>query len=229
MKKIFFSLFIFGSIAAFAQATKPSQDAGLWATINLEKKLNEKFSVFLTEEFRARENFSVINLFYTDIGVEYRPAKVLRLALSYRNIQKNLPEENRYAFRHRLQFDIILKKKFGNFNLAYRHRLQREMRDVYVTEKGFLPEWYSRSKFTVKYDFDKAIVPYVAAEFRYQIEDPRRLESNGTWHRARFIGGFDYKLNDKNTLGAYYLVQQEFNVKTPQSIYIVGLEYSYVF
>jgi hypothetical protein len=228
MKKLIICLLILNVTAVFAQATKPEQDAGLWATLNVEKKFKEKYSVFYTQEFRLRENFSRVNLFYSEIGLEARPAKFLKVALSYRNIQKNQPDGS-YNFRHRFQLDITLKKKFGNFELAYRQRLQRELRDVYSSDKGMLPEWYSRNKFTLKYDFDKPIQPYIAVELRYQISDPRRMDSDGTWHRIRYIGGFDYKVNDKNKLGLYYLVQNEFNVVTPQSIYIVGVEYSYSF
>lgn len=228
MKRFILSLLILSSLSSFGQATKASQDFGIWTTINLEKKLSERFSIIFTEEFRLRENASRINLFYSDLGVEYRPAKILKIALSYRNIQKSLIDGT-YSYRHRIQLDITLKKKFGNFAVSYRQRLQREQRDVYNSENGQLVEWYSRNKFTVKLDLDKPLKPYVAAEFRYQIRNARMVESDDTWHRARYIVGLDYRLNDKSTFGLFYLMQNEFNVKTPQSIYIVGVEFSYSF
>lgn len=229
MRKLLLGFFIFNSCSGlFAQATKASSDAGLWTTVNFEKKLNDKFSILLTEEFRLRENFSRVNLFYTDIGLEVRPAKFLKVALSYRNIQKNLLD-NTYSFRHRFQLDITLRRKVGNVSLAYRQRLQREVRNINTSEDGRLPEWYSRNKFTIKYDFDKPVTPYIAAEFRYQINNPRMMESNKTWHRQRYILGMDYKINDASTFGLFGLFQDEFNVKTPQRIYILGLEYSIVF
>jgi hypothetical protein len=223
MKKLFFLLIALGAMSnVFGQAT---DDAGLWATFNLDKKLNDKFSLFATEEFRLRENFGRVNLFYTDLGVEYRPAKVLKVALSYRLIEKNLDDDS-YSYRHRFMLDITLKKKFGKFVLAYRHRLQREVRNIDTSPNGYLPEWYSRNKFTVKLDLDKKISPYIAAEFRYQISNPRAIESDGLWHRSRYSAGLDYKVNKKNAFGLYYLVQQEYNVSAPQNLYIVGIEYS---
>jgi hypothetical protein len=223
MKKLFlFCISLVFTAAVHAQAT---DDAGLWTTVNLDKKLNNKFSVFATEEFRLRENFTRVNLFYTDLGVEYRPAKVLKVALSYRLIEKNM-EDNTYSYRHRFMLDITLKKKMGNVVLSYRQRVQREVRNIQTSKSGFMPEWYSRNKFTVKYDFDKPIVPYIAAEFRYQIVNPRAVESNGLWHRNRYSAGIDYKLNNKSAFGLYYLVQQEYNVSAPQNLYIVGIEYN---
>jgi hypothetical protein len=223
MKKLVFLLIALGAMPdVFGQATN---DAGLWTTFNLDKKLNDKFSIFATEEFRLRENFSRVNLFYTDLGVEYRPVKVLKVALSYRLIEKNLDDDS-YSYRHRFMLDITLKKKFGKFVLSYRQRLQREVRNINSSSDGFMPEWYSRNKFTVKLDLDKKITPYIAAEFRYQIVNPRAVEINGLWHRNRYSAGLDYKVNDKNAFGLYYLVQQEYNVSAPQNLYIVGIEYS---
>jgi hypothetical protein len=47
-------------------------DFGMWNTISIEKKLNKKISVSIDEEFRLKENLSRINLFYTNLGVNYK-------------------------------------------------------------------------------------------------------------------------------------------------------------
>lgn len=217
---IFCSLLI--STSAFSQAT---EDAGLWSTFNLDKKLNDKFSLFMTEEFRLRENFTRVNLFYTDLGVQYQLAKFLKIALAYRLIEKNLIDDT-YSYRHRVMLDITLKKKIGSFAVSYRQRLQREVRNIQTSESGFMPEWYSRNKLAIKYDLGKPITPYIAAEFRYQINNPRLVEANRLWSRSRYFVGLDYKKSDKHAFGLFYMIQREFNVSAPQNLYIVGLEYS---
>lgn len=224
MKKItIFFLFSIGvASSSFAQATN---DAGLWCTFNLEKNVNQKFGLFLTEEYRLRENFSQTNLFYTDLGFFYKPADFIKIALSYRCVEK-FTEDNVISFRHRGMLDISLKKKFGNFALSYRQRIQAEVRNVYSSEIGNIPEWYSRNKFQIKYDFDKPVTPYIATELRYQINNPREIESNKLWSRARYFVGLDYKKNDRNTFGVFYMIQQEWNVSAPENLYILGLEYT---
>jgi hypothetical protein len=217
-------LFIFFISSASAQYY---DDAGMWNTINIEKRLKNNLSVFLTEEFRLRENFSQINLFYTEIGMEYRPYSFLKVAFSYRSIEKHLIDDS-YSFRHRLMLDVTLRKKIKDWTLSYRHRLQAEERNIYSSEDGQNPEWYSRNKITVKYDLHKKVTPYVSCELRYQISDPRNIESDQTWHRARYAAGLDYELNKKSTIGAYYLIQHEWNVSIPENLYIVGLEYTLV-
>ena len=152
-------------------------------------------------------------------------AKNFKAALVYRWIDK-FQDDNTFSYRHRLMLDLTVKHKFGNLTLSYRNRTQAEERDIYSSDKGAIPEWYSRNKIGVKYDIGARYTPFASAEFRYQLHDLRNIESEGTWHRNRYALGAEYKINNKNTFAAYYLVQHEYNVLTPQNLYIVGLEYT---
>ena len=223
MKKIIHPLSVF--IFFIASASAQYDDAGMWNTINVEKKLKNNFSVFITEEFRLKENFSQINLFYTNVGVGYRPYNFLKVEFIYRSTEKKLITDF-YSIRHRLMLDITLKKKYGDFSLSYRHRLQAEVRNVNSSDNGRIPERYSRNKFEVKYDMHKKYTPYASCELRYQIDDVRNIESDDTWHRARYVLGMEYELDKKNIFGIYYLIQHEWNVSVPENLYIIGLEYS---
>lgn len=200
-------------------------DAGSWNTFNLEYSLNSKFTGLFTQECRIKENFSRLNLFYTNLGVEYKVAKNFKAALVYRWIDK-YQDDNSYSFRHRIMLDLTAKHKFGKLTFSYRNRTQVESRDLYSSAAGAVPEWYSRNKFGIKYDMGKRYTPFASAELRYQFHDPRAVESDGTWHRGRYVLGAEYKINNKNTFSAYYLIQNEWNVSTPQTIYIIGLEYT---
>lgn len=224
MKKTILFLFILfnSSFASFSQTTN---DAGLWSTFNFEKKLKHNSFIFFTEELRLRENFTRLNLLYTEVGVGIQPYKFLKVSLAYRSIDKYLID-NTFSFRHRLMLDISLKKKIGTILLSYRQRLQSEVRNVYTSENGSLPESYSRNKFEIKYDPGKRVMPYFATELRYQVRNPRLIEADKKWHRSRFIMGIDFEKNKRDKFGFYYLIQGEFNLSAPQNIYIIGLEYS---
>ncbi|MBA3704503.1 MAG: DUF2490 domain-containing protein, partial [Bacteroidetes bacterium] len=209
MKKVAFAfLFLFFLSIVSRTFAQTVNDACLWATVSVEKRINKKFSLFLTEEYRLKENFTRTNLFYTDLGVSVRPISFLKISLAYRSIQKYLID-NTFSYRHRLMLDITLKKKFGTIELSYRQRLQSEVRNIYTSESGSIPEWYSRNKFGLKYDLKKPITPYVAVELRYQINNPRAIESDKTWHRNRYTLGLDYKQSERHSFGLYYLIQQE--------------------
>lgn len=224
MKKIIFS-FCFLLLFITNSNSQTTNDAGLWTTLNIQKDFKKNISVFITEEFRLKSNFTRLNLFYTDLGITVKPVKFLKISLAYRMIEKFLID-NSFSYRHRLMLDIALRKKMNVLVITYRHRLQSEIRNVYSSPNGLFVEWYSRNNLKLKWDINSPIKPYVSAEYRYQIKDSRKAESNHLFHRQRYIIGFDYKLNSRNTLGLYYLIQNEFNVLSPQNIYIVGLEYS---
>ena len=200
-------------------------DAGSWNTINIDKELNTRLTFLFTEECRIKENFSRLNLFYTNLGIEYKATKSLKAALIYRWVDK-FQDDNTFSYRNRLMLDITYKHKYGKFIVSYRNRTQVEERDIYSSDNGRNPEWYSRNKFGAKYDMGKKYLPYASVEFRYQFHDPRNMESEHTWHRNRYVLGAEYKINTKNTFGAYYLIQREYNVSSRDNLFIVGLEYT---
>ena len=226
MKRIYF--FLLSAICHLPSALCHAQDypdAGSWNTINIDKSINKRFSVLFTEECRLRENFTCLNLFYTNLGIEYIVAKNFKAALIYRWIDK-WQDDQTFSFRHRLMLDLTFKHKFGNLTASFRNRTQVEERDIFTSANGRLPEWYSRNKFGAKYDLGRRYTPFASIELRYQLHDPRNIESDRLWHRNRYVLGVEYTINAKSTFAAYYLIQREYNVLGPQDLYIVGLEYS---
>lgn len=224
-------LFLFGMLTAFfsphaiAGLSPVYPDAGHWNTFAVSYGLTKHVSVLFTEECRIRENYARLNLFYTNIGIEYKANKYLKTSLVYRWIDKYV-DENQFSYRHRLMWDATVKYPYNAWSFSYRHRLQVENRNIYSSESGVVPEWYSRNKFEVSYALNSKFSPYISGEFRYQLHDPRNLESDHTWHRTRWQGGVDYEYSKSSKFGVYYLIQKEYNVSAPENIYITGLEYS---
>jgi hypothetical protein len=193
---------------------------GLWNTFSIEKEFTKKFSAGLDEEVRLKDNLSHVNLFYTNLGVSYRPFQGLKLSLTYRFTQKYVLD-NEFNFRNRLMFDASYKYRLSNLSFTYRSRIQSEI----INNKSTNPEWFWRSKFEVKYNIKK-ISPYLGAELRYQIKVPKHPETDLGWHRVRLFAGVDYKINENNTVGIYYLRQNEFYILDPNNLDILGLQYS---
>jgi long-subunit fatty acid transport protein len=201
----------------------------MWNTVSFKHKFNKKFALLLTQEFRLKENYSQINVTYTELGLEYSYKKNIKTSLVYRNIQK-FQYQGPLSFRNRLQWDIVLKKNFSSkIGFNYRHRLQAEVKDYFTSADGTLTEWFSRHKIGIKYDFNDKWNAAVSAEYRLQINDPRSPEYNMGFHRQRYQAGFTYKINNKQDVGIYYLYQNEFNIQDLTDIYILGIEYSFEF
>jgi hypothetical protein len=197
----------------------------MWNTFSIEKEFTKKFSLMIDEELRLRDNFSRLNLFYTNIGASYKFIKNGKASLIYRPIQKYLGTNRSFSFRNRLMLDLSYKYKFADFSLSYRSRIQSEIRDYYVSEKGKNPEWFWRNKFEFKY-YTKKFEPYFGTELRYQIIDSRNPETNYGWHRGRYFAGIDYNINKNNSFGIYFLIQKEYGISSADDLYIVGLQYS---
>jgi len=208
-----------------AQFSPTYSDAGMWNTFSLDYAINKKVSVLFAEELRIKENYSRLNLFYTNIGVEYTLNKYIKTSIVYRPIQKFL-DDNTFSNRHRLMWDASIKYKIKKISLSYRHRLQVEAKNIQSSELGHVPEWYSRNKIEIGYQATKKINPYIAIEMRFQLADPRLISAYHQWDRIRYQFGIDYKLNGFSKVGVYYLMQRLFNVPSDENLYITGLEYS---
>ncbi len=222
LKKYIFILLCF---LAYQPNSKAAWDAGNWNTLDISYRLNKNFAILFTEECRIKYNFTQLNLFYTNIGLEYRMNAAFKTSLVYRQIDKYIVEGGGFSFRHRLMWDATYRYRITpKFSASYRHRLQVENRNILSSEKGHLFEWYSRNKFSLKYDLTDRWSTAVAAEFRYQLHDPRSRESEHTWHRDRYQAGFEYEWSHTISTGAFYLIQREYNVNIPENLSIIGLE-----
>jgi hypothetical protein len=213
------------NLNGFSQVVYP--DFGMWNTISIEKKLNKKISVSIDEEFRLKENLSRINLFYTNLGVNYKFSKKLKAALIYRNTQKNADARG-YDIKHRIMIDIIYKEKLSKkFNLTFRQRFQFENENIFSSNDGKYIESFLRSKFDLSYNITKKIKTSLSEELRFQLHDPRNDETDYGLRRFRHCLGIDYDISSKSTMGAYYLIQNEITTYKPNELYIFGLQYSF--
>lgn len=218
---------MFFSVFNNTVSSQIEKDAGLWATFTLQKKITKKISIAVDQETRLRENFQRINLFYTNIGVDYKLNKHIKISPSYRFIQK-VKIDMHVSYRHRLSSDLTYKKKFNKFTISERIRYQIEVRDYLTSKKGKLPEQFLRFKTDFKYAVTEKITPYLSCELRYQIRSWRDNDTryNGDFHRIRYVGGIEYELNYRNSINVYYLVQNEFNIAGIENNFIVGLAYT---
>ena len=199
-------------------------DAGLWASINVEKKLTSKFALTLTEEARMNENISELGTAFSEIGATYKIKKYISIGVSYRFIQHRRVDDF-YSFRHRYMIDLVLKKKIKKFAFTLRERFQTQYADLNSSENGKVPDYYLRNKLTVKYDFDKKYTPFIAAELFYQLSNQKGNEIDNT----RYSAGFEYKFNKKVSVDLFYLINREINVNDPWTDYVVGFGLNYSF
>lgn len=208
-----------------AQATK---DFGSWNTFSVEYKASDKVNLVFDQEVRFNENLTRLNQFFTEFGAELKLPGKIKTSLTFRTTQRLQPE-NYFSYRHRLTWDINVKKNIHAFTFLYRHRLQCGLRNYYSSPLGKIPSLYERHKLQIKYEVNKRIEPYFSTEIRFQLKDPRNMFHNNEFNWIRFKFGSDFKLSSNKSVGLYYLIQNELDIIDQQDIYVIGLEYSLKF
>lgn len=221
MKRIVLAFSVLFTLGLRAQ----TEDLGMWTTLSLNKDLGEKFAVGIDQELRLRDNLTTLNLIYTNVGASYKVADFFKVALTYRFIDKH-KDDLSWGIRHRGYIDLTFKVRPAKFSIGYRARLQAEWRGAgYDDRYGTVPEVFLRNQLKIGYIATDKIEPYVGTELRWQIQNPR-IPYHNTIDRIRLFGGSNYEINKHNTVGAYFLYQHEFNVIDPETLYIIGLEYT---
>lgn len=221
MKQFCLALSVLFTVCLNAQ----TEDLGMWNTFSINKDIGDKFSVGIDQEFRLRDNLSTVNLLYTNFGASYKVTDFFKVSMTYRFIDKH-KDDLSWGIRHRVYTDLTFKLRPAKFTISYRARLQAEWRGAGYDDKyGTVPEIYMRNQIKIGYRLTDKIEPYIGDEVRWQIQNPR-IPYHNTIDRTRVFGGVNYEFNPRNTVGAYFLYQHEFNVNDPETLYIIGLEYT---
>ncbi|MDD5571339.1 MAG: DUF2490 domain-containing protein [Bacteroidales bacterium] len=204
------------------KSTAQSNDAQLWTSLTVEKKLSQTISVNFSEELRLCNNISEIDQFFSDAGIDYKISKPWHISANYRFTNK-MQINNTFSKRHRYYFDLSYRNKINNLSFNIRTRFQSQYADVSSSETGKIPEYYSRNKLTLKLDLNKKYTPYISAEMFFQLNNP---EGNNI-DNMRYTAGIEYEFNKKSSLDIFYMIQQEYNVTNPETDFVIGVGYGF--
>jgi len=221
LKRIFFyfSIFILTSGNLFAQHQK---DAAMWLSVNIEKKINKRFSVNFIHQTSLNQNLNEVGYLYYDLGLSYKLNKYFTIACNYRLSElRNL--ENFYSETQRFYSDLTFSKGFGKFYLQIRTRFQTQVyglnyQDFYKPNRDF-----SRNKISLRYNINRIYSTFISAEQFYRFNKINNTQA------YRFAAGLTYKFNLKHRIDVYYMNQFQLNTKRTRTDYITGLTYSYKF
>jgi hypothetical protein len=221
---IIYLFFLFFNCVFFLKVFSQENDAGLWGSLNMEKKINPVLSMTLSEEIRMNENITEPGTVFTDAGINYKIGKLLRISLNYRFILKRSLDDS-YSKRHRLYLDIAIRKKIKPIVISLRTRFQSQLTDFYTSADGKVPEYYSRNKLTLKLDLDKKYRPYLCSEMFTPLSKNARIILDN----ARYCAGIEYEFNRMHAVDVFYLIQKEYNVNDPRIDFITGIGYYLTF
>jgi len=199
-------------------------DAGLWASVNLEKKFTTKISIHFTEEFRFNENFSELGVFFSELTGEYQFSKMFAVSGGYRFIQRRRVDDS-YSNRHRYLFNLNIKNEIGAFRTNFRLRYQSQYANVHSSEDGPVPDNYLRPKLTVKYNLEKKYIPFISGEGFIHLN-----RADGVLFDAyRLTAGMEYEFTKKSSIELGYMIDREVQVADPLTNYVIVIGWKYIF
>ena len=106
-----------------------------------------------------------------------------------------------------------------------RGRFQSQYTDFNSSAAGHVPDYYTRIKLTVKYDLKKKLTPYLSSEEFIPSFAGEGILIDG----LRLSAGIEYDLNKRTSLDFFYMIQKEYNVKNPETDFVIGLGYFHSF
>jgi len=219
-KLLLFILLLFAGAELRAQVN----DAQLWLSVNLEKKITQSFSVAFSEELRLNENITEAGTIFSDLGVSYRFNKRFRAGVSGRYTLKRRLDDT-YEQRFSWYAEGFYREKLKPVSMIFRLRYQSRYDEAGTSEKAAIPEDHLRTKLTLKIDLKKKFEPYIYGEAFFNIQEP----ASRSFDQLRLCAGIEYTFSRRHMVDLHYLISREYQVKNPETDYVIGASYYFTF
>ena len=220
---IFLLMLIYAS--AIQSSHAQTNDFGTRVGIEIEKDV-KNWNLYVGEEIRTKENSGVLQGLYTEFGADYSPWKIIKIGASYEFIYFNDYENDDYQPRHRTNLFIQGSKEWSRFTFNLKEHFQTTFKDESERDYKMNPKLRWRNKFEIEYNIRKSpINPSFSVETFYQLNNP----DGNKFDQLRYKLEVSYKINKRNRLKLYGLVDNEINVKNPVRQTVLGIQYKYTF
>ncbi len=226
LSKHFLSKLITVILIIFCQinpGSSQTKDFQLWSDIKLEAEIFKKISVEIEEEIRLAENISKIEDYFTDVGISYNFWDNFTFGGYYRFIRRN-ELDDRISNIHRYYFDLKYDRKIKRWELSLRTRYQSRYKNINSDDTGYKPENHNRNKLSLAYDIYRSpLKPEIWFDIYYQLNNP----GGNKFDKIRFAPELGYRINNHIRVNIYYMIEKEYNVKNPETNYILGTSFLY--
>ncbi len=196
-----------------AQDKPREESTEVWLGATLKMKITKKFRLDVEQQLRLEDGEDRFEQTFTELGLRYKITDNFDIKGQYRySITDEEHNEGRWSIDLNYEYDI---KNFP-LDIGYRCRFQDEKVD-WTGEK----KTYIRQRLTLDYNLSKLVDPAFEYEWFYKFNDDHEFR------RSRFTLSLQWKLNKHSELVTFARLEDEYNVKKPERIYIMGLAFSY--
>lgn len=194
-------------------------DASLWTELEIQKKINLRQAIGISENLRLIENYSQVSTHFTELSYQYKFTKQFEGTISYRFAQRFKYDQS-LSFRNRLTLDLNYKFKFKTISISFRERLQHQYQDAFRTNWTDNTTTF-RSRITCDFDLEKRFEPFVSGEVF--------LENFNFLNNIRFAVGCKYEFSKQLSAQLSFIMNKELQVRNPYTFFIVAPSLKYCF
>ena len=196
-----------------------------WGIAEVSIKATTKISINVAEHVRYKNDISILDKYFTQVGFNYELFKDFKLGVKGRFISDNDTEGNIQGLdsKFRFQTDISYKHDIGIVDLTYRLSYQNS-NELGISD---IPNQYARFRTGVNYKI-KSIKTLLKIEAELFNQFKKGNEDNGV-NLYRLTMKLNRKINKNNELGVFYRIQKDIDRIDPINRKIIGLKYSHKF
>jgi hypothetical protein len=209
MKRVLLIYFCLITLISVAQEKKIEE---LWSGIATKMKMSKKVRLDLEHQVRFNNDFQEYNYNFTELGLNYKPTKEIRIAGNYRFMFYERGLRHRYVLEGHYNFS----PKNTKFYFHIRERFQ-----TFVWNDDNSSISNVRNLFTIGYKANKLAKIYTTQEWFY------RLDSYNKFKTYRGTLGVNWNLTKKVMLMTYYSYQTSINSDLKLVAHIIGLRAFY--
>lgn len=212
-----------------------TDDFGMWATIEVQKGLGQRWTVGGALEQRTKNDNMDIDRWQVALNGSYKLSKYFKLGAVYELHMKRYPSKSSgqalvnddavCGIRHRGMADITGTVKVGSWlklSLRERYEYTHLMARSGISSSNE-QEWRSR----LKAEMDKKDVkwaPFISAEIFDNLQDHFRLDE------MRLAAGTVYKFNSHHSINLGYLLDRKWSTSgSTSNIHVITSGYTYKF
>ena len=241
-----------------SRAVAQSDDFGIWAEANVEKKINKQLSIDGGLELRTRDDgFGELDRWSVGIGVSYKVLSWLKASLSYSFLEDHNHKVNSsgkkysdyWGPRHRLNVSLTASQQFGRLGISLRERWQYTYRpeqtvDRYwnytdedddavfgepVIKKGSTQTHTYRGKGSNKWRNRLQLKYKLDKTWRPYISAESTIGGSGL-DKMRYSLGTEIRLSKQHSFDVKYLYQHSYKDDDAEgNRHVLGLGYTFKF
>tara|TARA_B100002019_G_C21097807_1_gene511934 strand:- start:41 stop:715 length:675 start_codon:yes stop_codon:yes gene_type:complete len=202
------SIYLFILITFFSNSlSAQNNEFRGWSEIGYNFDLNKKLSLELSQHFRLKEDFQIIDSYITEADISYSLFKKIKISGQLRYYYKNDNSGGIQGFENMYRYRFGIEKKFKtnplNFELrvAYQNRISIDRKNRYKKRIRIRPlaeikikEWNNKPR--IFYEFLNEISGSEQKAHRYGISFKKEIKENQSLTFRYFFQMYDEKVNN---------------------------------